>query len=90
MQETLREETMQRIEEHNRQQAVRIKAETATSVTDESKRVFFSQRKAIANEVLKMEERWKQVRAPCASLLARARLRAPPSCAPLSRHLRVA
>jgi len=63
MQETLREETMQRIEEHNRQQAVRIKAETATSVTDESKRVFFSQRKAIANEVLKMEERWKQERA---------------------------
>jgi len=63
MQETLREEATQRIEEHNREQAIRIKAETASSVTDESKRLFFSQRKAIAIDVVQMEERWKQERA---------------------------
>ena len=60
--ETQREEVMARIEEHNREQAIRIKAETAPSVTDESKRFFFAQRKAIATNVVKMEERWKQER----------------------------
>jgi len=63
IQETQREEMMARIEEHNRQQATRIKAETAASVTDESKRLFFTQRKIIANNVTKMEERWRQERA---------------------------
>jgi len=62
LQETRREEQIARIEEHNRQQVSRIKAETAPAVTDESKRFFFTQRKAVATDVLKMEERWREER----------------------------
>lgn len=62
LQETRRELQVASIEESNRQHASRVKAETSFSVTDESKRFFFSQRKAAATDVLKEKQRLKQAR----------------------------
>ena len=57
--ESLREQALQKLEETNRQNASRVKTETGPATTDAARRLFYSQRKKLADETVKQEEEWR-------------------------------